>query len=90
MEDVVVAEGVMWEDNPWWIVFDRECSEYGGKPCRHCRDYKTVIHTRSHDSSTYTEGVWICPRLIVVDNEGGCNSTGLCLDCVLEVVKQLP
>ena len=26
----------------------------------------------------------VCPRVIVMVNEGGYNSTGLCLDCVLE------
>jgi len=30
----------------------------------------------------------ICPRVVVVRNEGGYNSTGLCLDCILDAEKE--
>jgi len=81
--------GNMWEGGIWNIIIDMECSAYGGgDPCKHCYDFKNVIHTRS-DKSTYSEKVWTCPRVIVVENEGGFNSTGLCLDCVLEATIAL-
>jgi len=82
------TEGVMWENNPWIITIDTVCDSFGGKPCRHCHSHKTITHTR-YDRRTYTTEEWICPRVITVHNEGGCNSTGLCLDCVLEAVKEL-
>lgn len=79
-------EGVMWEDNPFKIEINHECSEYGGSDCKHCHSHNGKIHTRS-DGTTYTEKVWICPAVVVVNNEGGFNSTGLCLDCLLEAVR---
>lgn len=79
-------EGVMWESGPWKLAKDYPCSAHGGFPCRHCHSYETLTHVRSWDQSTYTERVWICPRLVIVTNEGGYNSTGLCLDCLLEAV----
>jgi hypothetical protein len=32
----------------------------------------------------------ICPRVVIAFNEGGENSTGVCLDCILEAAAQLP
>jgi hypothetical protein len=87
-KSIVINEGVMWEENPWKIEFEHECSENGGSPCRHCHSFDVIIHKRT-DGSTYSEKVWICNRVIVVRNEGGCNTTGLCLDCVLDVVKDM-
>ena len=72
-------EGVMWEDNPWTIETDYKCSEYGGTPCRHCYD----------EGSTYLERTWICPRVVIAKNEAGYNSTGVCLDCILEAVEEI-
>ena len=81
-------EGVMWGDNPFEIKTNESCSAYGGEHCKHCHSHKEILHERS-DKSTYTEDVWVCPVVVVVTNEGGCNSTGLCLDCLLEAVKKL-
>lgn len=77
------ADGAMWEGGPWKLVADRECSAYGGgKPCPHCHSARDKVHTRL-DKSTYTEPVWTCPRVVIAYNEGGYNSTGVCLDCIL-------
>jgi hypothetical protein len=35
-------------------------------------------------------GVLICPRVVVATNEGGYNTTGVCLDCIIEAEKTLP
>lgn len=70
-------EGVMWEANPWTIALNYTCSGYGGSPCRHCHSHKQVGKEKFR----------ICPRIIIVKNEGGCNSTGLCLDCVLDATS---
>lgn len=85
MEKHVFAKGGMWEFEDWEIALDCECSQYGGsKPCEHCHSERDKVHTRSIDDSQYVERVWICPRVVIARNEGGCNSTGVCLDCILE------
>jgi hypothetical protein len=84
----IFIAGCMWEDEAW-IEFDKMVSELGGgKPCQHCYDSEQRKHTR-HDGSTWIETIWCCPRIIVATNEGGCNSTGVCLDCVIEAAKDL-
>jgi hypothetical protein len=89
-EPLQFREGDMWEGYGWRIEFDRSCSEYGGgEPCRHCHSEETITRTRSWNGTTYTERVWICPRVVIGANEGGCNSTGLCLDCILEAAATL-
>lgn len=80
--------GVMWEDGPWFIDENHECSSYGGKPCLHCHSQRVVTHKR-HDGSEYKETKWICPTVIIVENEAGHNSTGLCLDCLLDAAKKV-
>lgn len=79
-------EGVMWEKPPFSIKINEECSEYGGNPCKHCHSHRDKIRERT-DKTTFVEKIWICPAVIIVMNEGGYNSTGLCLDCLLEAVK---
>ena len=46
------------------------------------------VHTRS-DGSTFIEKVWNCPAVVVALNEGSYNSTGVCLDCILEAAHKL-
>jgi hypothetical protein len=77
----VFNEGVMWEKNPFRIETDHECSSYGGTPCRHSRE--------RHEIEGSDEYRWIQPAVIIVRNEGGHNSTGVCLDCVLEAAKTI-
>ena len=79
--------GGMWEFPHWKVLLNYECSEdVGGKPCKHCIRHTMEINTR-YDGSGYTLFKWTCPRVIVADNEGGYNSTGICLDCVLEAFR---
>ena len=80
----------MWEGSPWIIEFDFECSAYGGgEPCSHCHSDREITHTRYHDDSTYTERVWICPRIVIAYNEGNFNSTGVCLDGILDAADSI-
>ncbi len=79
--------GVMWEENPWEIRLDEKI-EYGAGPCPHVYGREMVKHER-YDGSYYEVDTWTCPRVVVVVNEGGCNSTGLCLDCLIEAVNKL-
>lgn len=81
-------EGCMWEGDPWFVETDHTCSSFSGKPCKHCHSEHDVIHER-FDKSTYTTREWICPRVVVAVNEAGYNSTGVCLDCILEAAATL-
>jgi hypothetical protein len=84
-------DGSMWEGNGFSININEQCSENGGgEMCKHCHSKEIKVHTRFHDQSTWEEIVWICPRVVVAENEGGCNTTGVCLDCILEAEKTLP
>lgn len=78
-------EGVMWEDNPFQVRINDECNENSGSPCKHCHSHQEKTHKNTF-GVTYIEKTWICPVVIVVTNEGGYNSTGLCLDCLLDAV----
>lgn len=80
-------EGCMWEDG-WRIENNSKCSEFGGgQPCKHCHSIERIVHIRRGGDSQYIEGTWICPRVAIAFNEGGNNSTGICIDCILEAVE---
>lgn len=84
------TEGCMWEGGSWHIDVNHEGSAHGGgEPCKHCRDIHDKVHTRSWEDSTWTERVWTIPRVVIAFNEGGYNSTGVCLDCILEAAGRL-
>lgn len=79
----------MWESPEWEVSYDYECSSYGGgRTCKHCTPTYHVDKTRG-DGSVYNQDElkWNCPRVVVAKNEGGYNSTGVCLDCILEQVE---
>jgi hypothetical protein len=77
----VFNEGVMWEANPFKIELNYECSSYGGTTCRH-----SGARYKVEGSS---EERWIQPAVVIANNEGGHNSTGVCLDCILEAAKSV-
>lgn len=80
-------EGVMWDDNPWTIETDYECSEYGGEPCKHCSPIYGKRYEDENPAVDARERKWTCPRVVIAVNEGGYNSTGVCLDCILEAAE---
>jgi len=87
--EFVFQDGCMWEGGEWKIVTEYECSSFGGgKPCKHCYSERDK---QKPDSSGgfYTEHIWLCPKIIIAKNEGGYNSVGICLDCILEAAKLL-
>src|SRR3990167_5899363 len=80
-------DGCMWEGGDWEISLNHECSnEGGGIPCKHCYG-EEVKHRVSAYNSGYTEKIWICPSVVIAKNEGGYNSTGVCLQCILEAAE---
>jgi len=89
MSKFTFSSGNMWEGGPWEIEKDFECSELGGgEPCQHCHDIKIKTNKRS-DGTEWEEKIWICNLVIVVKNEGGFNTTGLCAECALEAINKI-
>ena len=89
LSDIEFESGCMWERYPWQLSFDNVVrEEEDTAPCPHCVDQHIHLHTR-YDKSTYEYVVWICPRVVVAYNEGACNTTGMCLDCILAAAQSI-
>ena len=87
-------DGCMWEGNPWFIETDYQCTASVGNksevPCKHCHSDQIVDKPRSPNvGGTYQMRQWICPRIVIAMNEGSYNSTGICLDCLLEAASSI-
>lgn len=83
---IKIKSGGMWEEKKWEIRLNCWVYEGGKVKCEHCVDDITERIFRSdgcYFDTIYTK----CPRVVVAINEGGCNSTGVCLDCILEAEK---
>lgn len=86
---IEIDEGQMWEAGPWKLATDHECTSYGGgRPCRHSHSIAPAAPRRRADGRLYnhSETVWIVPRIVIAENEGGHNSTGVCADCIVEAL----
>ena len=80
------SEGCLWEDvGPWTLIANCEVQR-SKQPCRHCHSPRSKERKRPYDGSTYLEKFWICPYVVVAENEGGHNSTGVCLSCIIEAL----
>lgn len=66
----LMIPGGLWDDPDIEVRLNHTFSNYGPQPCRHCVE----------KGGNY----WFCPVVIVASNEGGFNSTGVCLDCIIE------
>ena len=80
MQTVTFDRGGLWENTEWDVQFDVECA--ATRRCTHCRPTTPAI------SPIRGERVR-CPRVVVAINEGGHNSTGVCLDCIIEATATL-
>jgi len=89
MDEYKFLVGGMWEDAGFSIVTDEEV--HPGKPCPHCHSERLKDRgLRSNGEPMPEYRVWTCPRVLVAVNESGYNSTGVCLDCVLEASASMP
>ena len=80
--------GCMWDGNPWDIALRVKLKGEDPK-CRHCVDTGEETRIRFWDKSTIVEQTWVCPRVVIATNQGGHDTTGVCLDCILDAVKAL-
>lgn len=100
--EIEFNEGCMGDGDPWWIVLDvhRESSGHSCeiKPCKHAKiidsshprwkvDISKAHATLGKDFTCSLQ--WIMAREVQASNEGGCNGTSICLDCILEAAETL-
>ena len=82
-------QGGMWEGY-WEIIDNVKCSENGGgEPCKHCKNIRAEERTNKPSGMKYYVTVWDCPYIVVANNEGSFNSTGVCLDCIIELAEKV-
>jgi len=80
-------KGGLWEENEIEVALNYPVYSADTVNCPHLSP-KYIVRTFRHEG-TYFDTIYAdCPRVIIAKNEGGCNSTGLCLDCILEQFKQ--
>jgi len=74
-------KGGVWDEEKWKIKINHieKASSFTG--CNHCINIITGM--------TQFEKIWVVPRVVVADNDDGLNSTGICLDCILEAAEYL-
>jgi hypothetical protein len=82
--DEKVATGGLWEETDWIVRLNVVISPPAR--CPHLkrlgkveRQYSTVFGDKADETEFF-----VAPRVIVAENEGGCNTTGVCFDCVLD------
>lgn len=80
--------GGVWEEDWLKISADYVTEGENYKPCKHAHSKHKIKHTR-YDGSTYNEPAYIIPFVVIAVNEGGYNSTGVCLDCIIEAKETL-
>ena len=81
-------EGALWEDYPFEIKTG-DIIESDKQPCKHCSLIGEETKYSYDKTYNWIERKWKCPTVVILLNEGGYNSTGLCLDCLLGAVKKL-
>jgi len=83
---LTLQTGALWtDDDEWHIISNCVCGGVEGNFCKHCKK----VEIEKEEDAFDPEDKFICPRAVVAYNEGGYNSTGVCLDCILEVVAGL-
>lgn len=80
--------GGLWEESEWAIHLNLKVNIDYCTPCKHCHT-PTKEETKRYDGASFTNEYVRCPRVVISTNEGGCNSTGVCLDCILEAAETL-
>jgi hypothetical protein len=79
--ELKISDGGLWEEQEWMLVFN-ESMKGNLAPCPHATHKKTVYS--SFWGKMKAEQHWNVPRVVVATNEGGCATTGVCLDCIVE------
>jgi hypothetical protein len=75
-----------WEDGYFTISLNYKC--YGPHKCKHAGE-KCTENGNWPDGRAWAAEYYKVPRIVIAINEGGCATTGVCLDCILEAAKEL-
>ena len=88
-DETIVAKGLVgclweggWDLHANVVVCEKE------QPCPHCHSRTEEVEYSYDKKHSWIHVCWTCPRVVVAWNEGGCCSTGICYDCILEYAKQ--
>ena len=82
------SEGCLWEDvGTWTLITDCDVQEVM-QPCRHCHSPRVKEFRYAGSQEPYTKHYWTCPFVVSAENEGGHNSTGICLSCIIEAILE--
>ena len=87
VKEVKYDKGGLWEENQIKIAYNYPIYCADSVNCTHLGPKYTVRDFRN--DGTHFDTIYAnCPRVIIAENEGGFNSTGVCLDCVLENIEK--
>jgi hypothetical protein len=78
----------IWEEKECTYIRNSLCSGSYNKFCKHAKLEK-IIKKFHPDGQEFTEPYYLFPRVLVAINEGGHNSTGVCLDCLDEELEKI-
>lgn len=83
-----LSMGGLWEKYEPELAFNYPVDDAEGINCPHLSE-KYIVRVYRYDGSYYDTIYANCPRVVIATNEGGYNSTGVCLDCLIEQVNEL-
>jgi hypothetical protein len=75
-----VPKGGVWADGHY-------AADWSEFPCPHCFDIKELPPYRPDFHPDEKRRGWTVPRVVVMWNEAGHATTGVCLDCILDWAK---
>lgn len=87
--------GGIFQQKQWSIVYDEEIEieEAEGEERYIFNSHQICPHCKETHRSSFDVGhsyiVYVCPRCVKAINEGGHAATLVCLDCILDAVKEL-
>lgn len=87
MGEHIFERGCLCESYPWSIKSDSNESGCEGTVCEHCVEIDNS-HPLWRSVFSFSRQ-WICPYVVYAQNEGTCNSTSVCLYCILKAAKEL-
>lgn len=79
-------DGCIWEGGGFVIESQHEFDKDDFNSCKNC-NFSNYNQYKRIDGKIITQELWICPFVVVAENEGGFNSTGVCLECIIEAAQ---
>ena len=86
VKKIKLKKGGLWDNNEIEIAYNYPIYETNKVDCLHLGP-KYIVRDFRHDGTSFDIIYANCPRVIIAKN-GSYNSTGVCLDCILENVKE--